>query len=311
MKGLETFDALPDGRLKAGDHVRQYNIKKTHLVTEPIGVIVDFVKSKQKWRAFVKWYPKDGELYEQFVDADKLGVTFDPLPERALEPEPEEKPDENDLVETRLRLAEKWIADREIKADANELAALLKQYGHELLRSAAAPRFCPDCEGLLKFDPKIAGTTVGGLALRGWDVCTNLQCGKGWLSERAIPDAGEWKLASGGRSVETGHGRIRVDGGTEVETLMARILKLPELELEIARLRDYKSEQEALAKESETVPPLDPDLQAFAPRGEPSPWDECKLVVNGIDLKDGDRILKINQPEPKENGVHVVRLERP
>lgn len=35
------------------------------------------------------------------------------------------------------------------------------------------------------------------------------------------------------------------------------------------------------------------------------------LVVNGTELRDGDRILKINQPEAKDNGVFIIRLERP
>lgn len=344
----ETFDAIPAGSVHVGNdlykgaHVRQYMSKLRTKVRGPSGEVLYFVCPKIKgtkvWRAFVAWRPKEGEHYDQFVDVGMLRLENSPPPARksfdVTDPdldapdgavvdgmkrvgdqwEPtDESEDENDLVATRIHLAEKWIADRRsdatspapgtIVADAFELAGLLKQYGHELLRSAAAPRFCPDCSAMLKFDPTIVGDTVGGLTLRGWDVCMSVLCGKAWLSERAIPAAGEWKLASGGRSVETGQGRIRVDGGTDVETLMARILKLPELELEIARLRDYRSEQEALV--------LDPEVAPETPRGETSPWRECKLVVNGTELRDGDRILKINQPEAKDNGVFIIRLERP
>jgi len=94
--------------------------------------------------------------------------------------------------------------------------------------------WCLQCGGELVFDPDLVGDTVGGLTRIGWDVCK--ACGRAWLSKQGMSFE-KWKLAGGGRSVETGVGRIRVDGAQDAKALMARIVKLPELELEVARLR--------------------------------------------------------------------------
>jgi len=127
----------------------------------------------------------------------------------------------------------------------------IDSFAHELFQ------ICPDCGGDLKFDPNLVGDTCGGLTLRGWMACQ--KCGKAWLAPKGMATVydGAWKLAKGGRSVETGNGRIRVDGGSNVEALMARIVKLPELELEVAKLR----------KELETV--LDPWAPKKDGLGEP------------------------------------------
>lgn len=89
---------------------------------------------------------------------------------------------------------------------------------------------CHACGGPLTFDPTKVGDTVGGLTLRGWLMCA---CGKGWLTRRAVP-AERWRVSSGGRSVETGDGRIRVDGGGNVSSMVARLVRLPDLEETIA-----------------------------------------------------------------------------
>lgn len=95
------------------------------------------------------------------------------------------------------------------------------------------PTHCFECKAELVFDAACIGTTVGGLTRRGWLVCTG--CARGWLSRRGVVHE-EWKIAKGGRSVETGDGRIRVDGGDAV-ALCARIVQLPALEAEVAELR--------------------------------------------------------------------------
>jgi hypothetical protein len=284
----ETFDAIPAGAVHVGNdlykgaHVRQYMSKLRTKVSGPSGEVLYFVCPKIKgtkvWRAFVAWRPEEGEHYDQFVDVGMLRLENTPPPprkEHEPEPEPEPEQPEPDLT---------VCPGDPLKEEDT-------------------------CGGELRFDPDIIGETCGGLMLRGWNVCQ--KCGRAWITKKATSYDGDWKLAGGGRSVETGNGRIRVDGCSDVDALMQRIVKLPDLELEVAQLRKYRDEQEALLKESETVPPLDPEAAPITPRGEPSPWHECKLVVNGTVLRDGDRILKINQPEAKDNGVYTIRLERP
>lgn len=99
------------------------------------------------------------------------------------------------------------------------------------------------CGKPLRFDPEFRGETCGGLALIGWMVCD--VCGGVYLAPKTMcrvdDGAGApWRLAKGGRSVECGAIKLRAEGktkGPEVEALMLRIVKLPELEAEVVRLR--------------------------------------------------------------------------
>lgn len=50
------------------------------------------------------------------------------------------------------------------------------------------------------------------------------------------------------------------------------------------------------------------DLQWAEAFGEPV---EVKLVVDGVELKDGDLILLVNQPKAIENGIRVIKLDKP
>lgn len=100
---------------------------------------------------------------------------------------------------------------------------------------------CGAAIGPEQWDPDSEGTTCGGLRVRGGFVCP---CGKSYIG-RGSKTAEQWKLAGGGRSVETGIGRIRVDGGDAVE-LMKRIVRLPELE---------KLERQVLAERAKSVQP--------------------------------------------------------
>ena len=86
-----------------------------------------------------------------------------------------------------------------------------------------------------KWDPEAEGTTCGGLRVRGaWIcvVCSSRQIG----DETRVAEA--WTLTKGGRSIDTGSGRLRLDGGGDKSAaLMQRLLRLPELEREVERLR--------------------------------------------------------------------------
>jgi hypothetical protein len=93
----------------------------------------------------------------------------------------------------------------------------------------------PDCcKQPMVWDPNATGETVGGLSLKGWWKCQ--QCGKGSLGPKGWPKVwtdAHWRLAKGGGSVETGNGRIRlegVDGHDAKLELCARIVRLPDLE---------------------------------------------------------------------------------
>lgn len=82
------------------------------------------------------------------------------------------------------------------------------------------------CGELTVWDDEMVGTTCGGIDLRGGWRCS--KCPKTYLGLRSVPHE-TWRLAKGGRSIETGIGRIRVDGADSSE-LIKRLLRLPELE---------------------------------------------------------------------------------
>jgi len=86
---------------------------------------------------------------------------------------------------------------------------------------------CFACGGAVQWAPLHEGKTCGGLLVRGAWVCA---CGEARVGAATRPAEGAWTLAASGRSVETGTGRVRVDGG-DVEGLCARIVRLPTLEL--------------------------------------------------------------------------------
>ncbi len=94
-----------------------------------------------------------------------------------------------------------------------------------------------ECGAVMTFDPLSRGTTCGGLAIVGARVC--VLCGVVEVCKRSCPaDAVDWSLAKGGRSLTAGGIKVRAektDGN--VEALMARIVRVPELELEVERLR--------------------------------------------------------------------------
>lgn len=87
---------------------------------------------------------------------------------------------------------------------------------------------CSTCGGPLRFDPLVEGTTCGGLAMAGGLVCDGNGCDV-LLSRRSIPSEA-WKLAGGGRSVDAAGTRIRCEAAPNAEQLMARIVRLPDLE---------------------------------------------------------------------------------
>jgi hypothetical protein len=91
--------------------------------------------------------------------------------------------------------------------------------------SAFALTVC--CGKPTEWDPEATGVTCGGLEVRGAWWCQT--CLKQFLGEASVANE-KWSIAKGGRSIETGIGRIRLDGGKDTETLMKRLLRLPELE---------------------------------------------------------------------------------
>ncbi len=104
-------------------------------------------------------------------------------------------------------------------------------------------RTCCDTE--MAIDTTTRGTTCGGLDVIGGLTCTVCGAGrilKGVTRAAKADDADtKWRLAGGGRSVNCGGVRIRADAksakGDAIIELMARIVRLPELEAEIARLK--------------------------------------------------------------------------
>jgi len=100
-----------------------------------------------------------------------------------------------------------------------------------------------ECGAIKTFDPVMRGETCGGLQLVGWAVCA---CGATpTITKRARPaDALEWKLAKGGRSLTAGAIKVRAEAGNgrDIEAVMARIVRVPELEIELEELREMLRE---------------------------------------------------------------------
>lgn len=112
---------------------------------------------------------------------------------------------------------------------------------------------CPwrgdDCEGCgarMAFEPTKRGTTCGGLDLVGWMRCPN-GCGKDEPSEGYLlcnksrpADAVEWRIAKSGVSCTAGGMKVRVEAAQhareDIVGVMARIVRVPELEAEVERL---------------------------------------------------------------------------
>lgn len=110
--------------------------------------------------------------------------------------------------------------------------------GYECLTCGWSESTCDACGELMTFDAERRGTTCGGLSVVGARVCV---CGIVEVCKLSRPaDALDWKLAKGGRSLTAGGLKVRAEkgeNGDEIEQLMARIVRVPELELEVARLR--------------------------------------------------------------------------
>lgn len=104
-----------------------------------------------------------------------------------------------------------------------------------------------ECGKLMAYDPDKRGTTCGGLVVVGAMVCP---CGVVEVCKRSRPaDAIEWTLAKGGRSLTAGGIKVRAEKGddADIEALMARIVRVPELELELARLQQLQRRRLSLA----------------------------------------------------------------
>jgi uncharacterized membrane protein len=93
-----------------------------------------------------------------------------------------------------------------------------------------------DCGAAVAFDADHEATTCGGLAVRGGYVCT-AGCGRSYMAPGTVAaESSTWSLAKGGRSVDTGRIRLRPEGRGDVEHLMARIVRLPDLERALKRI---------------------------------------------------------------------------
>lgn len=88
----------------------------------------------------------------------------------------------------------------------------------------------------MQWDPAYRGRTCGGLDVVGMLSCCSHRFVCYWTRAAESVD---WTLAKGGRSINAGGVRLRADGGlgAAVEDVMARLVKLPQLELEVEHLR--------------------------------------------------------------------------
>lgn len=92
-----------------------------------------------------------------------------------------------------------------------------------------------DCGAPVTFDADRAGETCGGLAVVGAYVCS--ACDRAYLAPGTVAaESATWKLTKGGRSVDTGKLRLRAEGRGDVERVMARVARLPDLERALKRI---------------------------------------------------------------------------
>ena len=113
--------------------------------------------------------------------------------------------------------------------------------GHTCSACPYTDLFCDGCGAKMTFAADYRATTCGGLAIVGARAC--VACDVYLVCRRSRPaDAVDWALSPGGRSLTAGGVKIRADAsrkdvGVDVEAIMARIVRVPELELEVERLR--------------------------------------------------------------------------
>jgi len=121
---------------------------------------------------------------------------------------------------------------------------------------------CPSDGAPLRFMPELVGDTCGGLTLRGWNQCDH--CGGVWLTRKGVPWSGgradgRWRLAAGGRSLDAGQHRLRVDHKNkvrkaqgderdEIVTLMARISRMPAFEAALEKIANGELDADAMRK---------------------------------------------------------------
>lgn len=105
---------------------------------------------------------------------------------------------------------------------------------------------CTSCGAQMTFAADHRATTSGGLAIVG--SCACVACGVYLLCRRSKPAAAiDWLLAKGGRSLTAGGIKVRAENSPGVPELMARIVRVPELELEIERLRELLARRDGKA----------------------------------------------------------------
>jgi hypothetical protein len=98
---------------------------------------------------------------------------------------------------------------------------------------------------MMHWDDEARGTTCGGLDVVGAYVCD--RCGLRMLGPGTHEcESSTWRLANSGRSVDAGAVRIRAEGTNAevIANVMARIVRLPEIEREHARLLERLAELE-------------------------------------------------------------------
>jgi hypothetical protein len=165
-----------------------------------------------------------------------------------------------------------------------------------------------ECGQPLRFDAAAAGLTVGGLHRRGWWICA--ACGRGYLPDRATLaahradiEAAEanaqrsepWALAKGGLSLTAGGIKVRAEAkGGDVRELMARLVRLPELEAEVATLRaelQRRAEPTRLERAALAIGDL------FAADIDPG-WDEAQeLEAAALEYRNAYRAREAKRAE--------------
>ena len=104
------------------------------------------------------------------------------------------------------------------------------------------------CGAPFRFDPLLEGETVGHLHRIGWLICD--ACKATCVSKRGHC-GGAWRVATSGRSITVGGGKLRYEGGGDqsvVAGLMGRIGRLPELEAALRSIARGDGDAVAVAR---------------------------------------------------------------
>lgn len=132
------------------------------------------------------------------------------------------------------------------ECEAGRLVEIHDGLGYRCNACGHDDTICESCGAQMTFAADFRATTCGGLAIVG--ACACVACDVYRVCRRSKPAAAiDWVIAKGGRSLTAGGIKVRAENSPGVPELMARIVRVPELELEVERLRELLARRDGKA----------------------------------------------------------------